>query len=771
MKTNPDSGSDTHKFSESLSRREIEILRYIARGSSDREIAQALFLSLNTIKWHNRQIYSKLGAANRRQAVKLALREGLLKEQQQLSDHPSAVIHKNKLPTQVTSLVGREKEVEEVVRLLSSTRLLTLTGPGGVGKTRLALQAAETIAEAGIFVDGIYFVELAPLGDPSLVSNVVIDILEIKNVVEEDSIKSIIRFLQDKHVLLILDNYEHLLEAASLPSDLLKATTHLKVMTTSRESLQVSGERVYDVPPLELNSATELFKQRAQAVEGNFEIDNANRESVKQILARLDGLPLAIELAAARIILLSPQALLLQLKKRLDVLKGTLRDVPERQQTLRATLDWSYEMLDQGEKTLFNRMGVFAGGCSLEAADVVCSDGLSIDLFDGLEALLNKSLLSKKDDREGEPHFTMLETLREYALEKLEGSGEAGGIRAEHAEYFARLAERAEPVLKLNGGSILVWSKRIEQAFDNLRAAFHWSMSNDFLPGLRIFSALDGLWWYTHYVQVGNRWMEQASKKMSQAPKPIQARILTAFGMVALSKGDWELARVKTLEALSILRQVHDKSRLAFVLGRLGTIDVNSGRFESAEVYLTESLQLYRQLNDNAGIAFILNAFGELTRIQQQYMEAKAYYEESISMRNKQEGEKGSTALYNLANVERHLGNDETAYKLYVQALEFSVRVNYTFLACAALMGMAGVTAVRGNPQLAARLLGATEAILEMNGHSIQPTDQGDYDRSINDARTRLDEETFKTIWTEGRALSLEEAVELALNMGGRINE
>lgn len=752
-----------HKFPDALSRREIEILRYIARGSSDRETAQALFLSLNTIKWHNRQIYSKLGVASRKQAVELALQEGLLKERQQLLDQPSKVIHKNKLPAQVTSLVGREKEVLEVTQIISSTRFLTLTGPGGVGKTRLALQAAQSIAKTDNFTDGVYFVELAPLSDPSLVASTVIDTLEIKNAHDGEPIESVIRFLQDKQILLILDNYEHLLEAASLPAELLKATTHLKVMVTSRESLRVSGEQVYDVPPLELSSATELFRRRAQAVEREFEIGNANRESVKQILARLDGLPLAIELAAARIILLSPQALLLQLKKRLDVLKGTSRDVHKRQQTLRATLDWSYELLDQGEKTLFNRMGVFAGGCSLEAADAVCSNGLSIDLFDGLEALLNKSLISKKDDREGEPHFTMLETLREYALEKLEESGEAGQIRAQHAEYFAAFSEQAEPALKTNSGSILIWSIRIEQAFDNLRAAFHWSMSNDILPGLRIFSALDGLWWYTHYVREGNRWMEQASAKMSQAPKPIQARMLTAFGMVALSKGDWELARVKTLEAITILRQEHDKSKLAFALGRLGYIDLNSGRFESAEVYLTDSLQLYRQLNDNAGMAFILNGFGELMRIQKRYIEAKTYYEESISIRNKQEGEKGSTALYNLGNVERRLGNDELAYKLYVQALEFTVRVNYTHLACAALMGMAGIMAVRGNPRLATRLMGSIEATLEINGHHIQPTDQEDYDRSINDARTRLDEETFKTIWAEGRTMSLDETVKLAL--------
>jgi len=767
MEVKPDQGSADRNFFEPLSRREIEILRSIAQGASDREIAEAFFLSLNTIKWHNRQIYSKLGVANRKQAVEFALQAGLLDEARQGLEHSSNVPRKNRIPAQVTSFIGREKEVDQVIQLLTSTRVLTLTGPGGVGKTRLALQTAETIAEAGIFVDGIYFVELAPLSDPSLVAGEILGTLEIKSALDEEPMNSIIGFLQDKQILLILDNFEHLLGAASLPVELLKATTHLKIMVTSRESLQVSGEQVYSVPTLELDSATELFRQRAQAVERSFEVDSANRVSVKQILARLDGLPLAIELAAARVILLSPQALLLQLKKRLDVLKSTLRDVPERQQTVRATLDWSYELLDESEKTLFNRLGVFAGGCSLGAADAVCSDGLSIDPFDGLEALLNKSLISKKDDREGEPHFTMLETLREYALEKLEASGEAEKIRAKHAGYFATFAEQAEPSLKTNSGSILVWTNRIQQTFDNLRAAFHWSMSNDVLPGLRIFSALDGLWWYTNYVREGNRWVEQVSEKMNRAPDMIQARVLIAFSIVALSRGDWELARERILEALPTLRKEQNKSMLAYILGRLGNIDVNCCRFETAEDNLTESLRLYKQLDEIAGIAFALNGFGELMRIQKRYLEAKTFYEESIKFRNKQEGEKGSAALCNLANIERHLGNDDAAYELFVQALEFSVRVNYTFLECAALMGLAGIMAARGNPQLAARLMGSIEATLEINGHNIQPTDQEDYDRSINDARSRLDDETFILLWAEGRTMSLDEAVELALTASG----
>ncbi|MEK6220631.1 MAG: LuxR C-terminal-related transcriptional regulator, partial [Chloroflexota bacterium] len=304
------------ELKEKLSFRELEVLRYIAKGSSDREIAQALFLSLNTIKWHNRQIYGKLGVPNRRQASLLASKAGIL-QTQAAPIQALQPISRHNLPAQVTSFIGREKEIAEITALMTSVRLLTLSGPGGVGKTSLSLHAAISILEAGIFDDGIYFVDLAPLADPGLVA------LEIANVLglpetAEDSAQTLKQFLHDKQIMLILDNFEHVLNAAPLLSELLKKCPSLKIMATSRESLQLSGEQVFALAPLEQNSAVTLFKQRAQAVKHDIEFDQVNLDAVEKIATRLDGLPLAIELAAARVVLISPQVLYAQLENRLD---------------------------------------------------------------------------------------------------------------------------------------------------------------------------------------------------------------------------------------------------------------------------------------------------------------------------------------------------------------------------------------------------------------------------------------------------------------------
>lgn len=750
------SDTSAHHILDPLSAREIEVLRHIAEGASDNEIAEALFLSINTVKWHNRQIYSKLGVANRRQAVALALRENLL----DIQPAPAEVVVRDNLPAEVTSFIGRKNDLREITRLLDSTRLVTLTGSGGAGKTRLALQVARAMVSTGAFADGVTFVDLSVLDNPALVASGIADALELTDSPDEDPANSLKRLLEAKQLLLLLDNFEHVLAAAVLVSDLLKTSPGLKVLATSRESLQLSGEHIYAVPSLDTTTSIELFRQRALAVRRDMVFDDASLKTIEQIAARLEGLPLAIELAAARAVLLTPQVLLAQLESRLDTLVGATRDAPERQQTLRATLDWSYGLLDAGDRVLFNRLGVFAGGCSLEAAEVVCGEGLETDLLDGLASLLNKSLLWQTEGVEGEPRFWMLETMREYVLERLAASAETEWVRARHAEYYASLAEQAEPALKNLAGDIAGWSKRIAQTFDNLRSAFYWSMEADALPGLRIVSALDGLWWYTHYAQHGFRWINLAKERMGDAPPVIQAQILMSSGT---TQGDWEQLKEKGMEALSILRQLDEPSRLAFVLTRLGVADLNMRLFGTAEAFLSEALELYEKLDDYGGASYALNSFGELRRMQARYEEAKTYYQASIDTRRKAGGEEGSAAFYNLANIERYLGDDKAAYQLYLKALAFSVRANHTFLACAAVMGLAGIMAVEGQPERAARLLGATEAILEANKHTIEPTDQADYDRSINDARALLDEETFKAAWTEGRAMTLDEMVALAL--------
>jgi predicted ATPase/DNA-binding CsgD family transcriptional regulator len=428
-----------------LSTREREILRLLADGLSDAEIARKLVLTVGTVKWYNRQIYSKLGMRNRTLAIAQVQRLGLLDEQ---TKPISGAEPRHNLPAQITSFIGRGDELAEVRRRLGVSRLVTLTGPPGTGKTRLALHVATTLLNA--FEDGVFYASLAPLRDPSLVVNSIAQAMGVAEPGGKTIDSALKRYVHDKHLLLVLDNFEHLLPAASIVSELLGAAPRLAVLITSREVLRLYGEHEFAVPPLQVPDlrqqlspdalrtyeAVDLFVQRARALAPSFTLDDANAASVAAICVHLDGLPLAIELAAARTRLYSPRTLLVRLSSRLDALTDGPRDLPARQKTLRDTLTWSYNLLDDDEKVLFARLGVFAGGCTLEAAQAVCSDGLALDISAGLESLLNKSLLRQEAGPDGEPRFIMLETMREYALERLDEFRETDSVRERHGRYF-----------------------------------------------------------------------------------------------------------------------------------------------------------------------------------------------------------------------------------------------------------------------------------------------------------------------------------------------
>jgi len=433
--------NDTEKgfFQDALSTRELEILRLIEAGYTNREIAQKLVLSLETVKWYNKQIYSKLGVHNRTQAVATAKAAGLLGEQTETLELPT-VIPRHNLPAQVTSFIGRQREIAEIKRLLATHRLLTLSGPPGTGKTRLALQVASQVLHQ--FEDGVYFVDLAPISVPEFVPSTIANAFELGETGVGSLVENLKYYLKDKQLLLVLDNFEQVIETTPLVSDLLSTAPGLKILVTSRHVLEVYGEQEYHVPPLvvpDLDNvddsrtlldceAVELFCQRAQAVKPDFNLKKNNASAVAEICVRLDGLPLAIELAAARSKLLSPEMIRSRLESRLEVLTGGARDLPSRLQTLRGTIDWSYDLLDKGEKVLFARLSVFQGGRTIEAAEAICATGLSIPVIDGLESLLNKSLLYREEGLGGQPRFLMLETIHEYAREKLAESGEAGTL-------------------------------------------------------------------------------------------------------------------------------------------------------------------------------------------------------------------------------------------------------------------------------------------------------------------------------------------------------
>jgi predicted ATPase/DNA-binding CsgD family transcriptional regulator len=748
---------------EGLSKRAVEILQLLAEGLSDQQIADQLYLSLNTVKWYNRQIYSKLGVGSRTQAIASAKDLRLLDNNGIQMPHVST----HNLPVPATPFIGRNREIAEVKQLLGSARLLTLTGVGGMGKTRLALRVASDVRED--FADGIYFVDLAPLADYTLVGKAIAGVLGVGGNSSQPLLDTLTRAFAQREILLLMDNFEHVIESAPLVSDLLSACPRLKVLVTSRESLRLTGEQEYPVPPLSLpiadtlsiqtitdSEAGGLFVQRAQMILPRFEVTVDNAQAIAQICTRLDGLPLAIELAAARCKLLTPQALLDRLDSRLDALAGGSRDAPARQQSLRSTIEWSYNLLDEREKILFARLAVFRGGCSLEAIEAVCGQSLAVDVFDSLASLVDKSLVQQKETLQGEPRFVMLETIHEYAWERLEKSSEAELMRGRHAEYFVALAERAKPEPRL--AQQKHWWQLLEMEQDNLRAILVWSLgSGDVAQGIRLASTLY-LWWsaFGHHVE-GRQWTEQLVARLDEAPVEYHTKFLIGAGNIAFFY-DLDTAKRRMMQALNIARQLGTKRYTAWSLVFLSYTML--GETEDALAAVEEGLALFREMDYKPGITQALNIMGEIARFGGDDARARRAYEECLVVSQ----ETGETRrirfmLGNLAFIAQHEGDYQRARDLAEQALQLACEMNNQLEMADSMAALAGAIGMMGQPERAARLLGAWEAALERLGAFPQPADKPEFDRIIADMRVQLDPALFEAAWAEGRALTLEQAV------------
>lgn len=763
---------------EPLTGREQEILRLVADGFSDREISEALFLSLHTIKWHNRQIYSKLGVTSRTQAVALASQKGLLEAK--LAPLQATVAERRpNLPAQVTSFIGRVEEIGEVKRLLGSARLLTLTGPGGVGKTRLATQAAAELAHAGAFKDGIFFVDLAPVSQPERVGDAIVEALGVLGGAGRPIPKVLETALGKKETLLLLDNFEHLLEAAPLVSDLLSAAPDLRVLGTSREALNLYGEQEYPVPPLRLpdlsdpaspsaltdHEAIALFIQRAQAIKPDFTLTDEEAPHVAEICVRLDGLPLAIELAAAQVKLFRPQALLSQLESRLTALKDGPRGLPERQRTLRGAIDWSHELLDNAEKTLFARLSVFQGGRTIEAVEAVCCHDLAIDVLEGLASLLNKNLLRLEDGREGEPRFTMLETIHEYARERLEDSGEAEAIRRRHAEYFTTLAARVEPHTR-GGTDQMHWLRRLEADHENLRAVYGWCMARGEVElGLRLVGSLGHFWWRQAHFAEGQQWTERALEMIEDAPPAVRARVLFAAGRVSFYLGDTATNKRVLGQALALYRELGARRDVGWTLVHLTMSSVGRrDEYDDALALAEEGLALLREEDDKSGIAQALTNLGELARLQGDLLRANEAYEECLNVaREIGDRLREAIVLINLGLAAQNEGDATRAEALFKQSLTLALEIRHLVLKVDDLAYLAGAAEALGHLKRAARLFGAADALYDAYGFSLQSGDLPAWEHSRASVREQLDEATFNALWAEGKAMSLEEAIAYAL--------
>ncbi len=553
-----------------------------------------------------------------------------------------------RLPAQPTLFIGRAKEVAAVKQLLrrDDVRLVTLTGPGGTGKTRLSLQVATALRDE--YEHGAYFVDLAAVTDPERVPSAIATALEVTEVAGQAMGDTLGHHLQDKQALLVLDNYEQIVESAPVVGDLLAAAPGVKVMATSRESLRLSGEQNYAVPPLGLPDlqrtepiaetsryeSVALFIQRAKAVRPDFEIDEENAVEVAKICVRLDGLPLAIEMAAARVAIFSTAQLLERLEHRLNTMSSRLRDLPLRQRTLRGTIDWSHDLLDEDEKTLFRRLAVFTGGRALEAAEAVCGGGaggaehlapLQIDVAEGLESLVHKSLLRRIPGPGGEPRFVMLETIHEYARERLDEHDEGERLRGLHAQYFAALAEEAEPVV--DTGEFATWKPRFVAEANNISSALAWSLtSRDIAPGIRLLTAISFYWFRTGSHAPFQEWVNRALERIDDVPVALRSKFLLTAGLSAASEGTMARSRGFAQEALAIALEEGNKQQtarayLSLMMTAVGMRD--SDLYEQSKLWLDEALVIGDELQDRNMKAKGLNAMGEIARSNDDYVTAK----------------------------------------------------------------------------------------------------------------------------------------------------
>lgn len=640
------------------------------------------------------------------------------------------------LPVASSPLVGRESELDELVSALSNgTRLVTVTGPGGTGKTRLALQVAAELV--GRMRDGVFWVPLGGLADHELLHSEVAQAIGAPD--------DLARFLRGKELLVLLDNFEHLLDAAPAVSAVLAASADVRALVTSRAPLRVSGEREFRLEPLHARDASTLFVERARAVGEDVEPDS----TVESICARLDGLPLAIELAAARTKLLRPEALLERLDSVLPLLTGGARDAPERQRTLRATIEWSYDLLDASGRMLFARLAVFVGSFPLAAAEEVCDADL-----DGIAALVDLSLLKPI----GADRFLMLQTIREYALEKLAGSGDAEDLQCRHAALFAALAEQG---YKHRFHAEAEWSARLETDHDDLRAALDWLAANDAERALPLAGAL-GWFWFTHgHLSEGRARLGDALTRSALTGAP-RARALTASGALTARHGDMQAGRSQLDEAIALWRALSDRGELASALDTLGWLLIWGGDDRGSLDAFEQSLELMRQLHDRAGETRALVGVCQVLVAQGDVDRAEPLSRDLLEMAD---GEPRSEhfAFHFLADCALVRGDSEEAGKRYRESLEAALPLGDLIETSFEVQGAAMAAAGDGDPQRALRLAGAVEALWESLGTSISiPFWDGLLARYLGPARAQLGDEA-EAIWAEGRALPFDDAVELAL--------
>lgn len=681
-----------------------------------------------------------------------------------------------------TPLIGREREAEEVGKLLSRNgdRLLTLTGPGGIGKTRLALEVARDAA--GNFADGVAFVALAPLCDADLVAPAISQVLGLQEASSVSPLDAVCAHLRSKRALLVLDNFEHLLEAAPEVAVLIESCKDLTVLSTSRAPLRVRGEQEYPVSPLTLPSSTRnpgaeevlnsasgrLFVERARAASPRFGLTGENAGAVAAICWRLDGLPLALELAAAKARFLDPTTLLSRLDQALSA--GWARDLPERQRTMRATLDWSHGLLSGPQQGLFRRLSVFTGGFSLDAAESVGPTGRAgeEDVLELLGGLAEQSLVTVDRDPNREARYAMLEPIRQYALEKLEEGGGAGEARERHAAFFLSLAEQARPHLR--AARQVEWLERLERENGNLRSAMTWALSTGRIEeAARMGWSLWAFWWIHNYQREGRRWMEWVLARSGELSLPRRARAVMAAEAMAYGQGDGETVERHARELMELSRRAGgDAHAEAYARAGFGLVATVRGDYEAAVEHLEKGLPLFLASGEEDGMAAQTHTWvGTVLLLQGADAQAKQRFEEGLAL-GRRIGDRLAVcnALFNLSQLALLRGDYDLAASRFAEGIPPSQEMGDLGNVAYIMEGLAVVAGGRGEPGRSARLFAAAEGLIEqigLRGHTYYRTDASLYENTIAEVRSSLGGPAFEEAQEEGRTMTTAQAIEYAL--------